>query len=645
MTVAGGRSRFLAQMEAKDLPAGAFVEVLDAAPDGVLLVDGDGRVAFANEAAQQLFGYAKDELVGAAVETLVPARQRSRHLADRKAYADNPRRRPMGLGLQLQGLRKDGSEVPVEISLAPLNATGGSLVVAIVRDATDQRALEEQRLRFARSEAVEEIIAGLEAIVWEATAPDRASLTYLGGRDKAFLGYPRRLWLREGFWLSVVHPDDRIHALTFAETALEQDSFELEYRLIDSAGAIHDVRDIVSVSRGADEEIVRVRGMIVDLTERRELEGRLSESRKMEAVGQLAGGIAHDFNNLLTIVSGYALRLRRRDDLGDAHEDLDQIITAANRAAELTRQLLTFARHGRGEAVLLDPREALTALEPMLRRLIDADIAIDFRLDAGLPSVLIDRSQLEQVAMNLIINASDAMRDGGTLTIAGRSVSLAQVDASRHGAGPGEYVRLSVTDTGVGMAPEVRERIFEPFFTTKKDRGTGMGLATVYGIVESAGGWIDVDTAPGRGTTFHVMVPVAGAQPDHEEPLPGGPTVLLVEDETALRRLIQRMLEEEGYTVLQAADGLEAINVAERHRGPLHLLLTDVVMPGLSGPELVRQLHGARPDLEVLYMSGYNDSRLISRGIEEAKVNLLAKPFTPDELVERVRSLIEPLDA
>jgi PAS domain S-box-containing protein len=624
---------------------GALVELLDAAPDGILLVGKDGRIAFANAAIARLFGYTAEELVGAPIETLVPEGERGRHVADRSAYANAPRRRPMGLGLALQGRRKDGSELPVEISLAPMTASDAGLVVAIVRDATEQRALEEQRLRFGRSQAVEEIVAGLEAIVWEATAPDRASLTYLGGRDEAFLGYSRNQWLREGFWLSVVYPDDRITALTFAETALEQDSFELEYRLVDAGGAIHDVRDIVSVTRGENREVERVRGMIVDLTHRRELEERLSESRKMEAVGQLAGGIAHDFNNLLTIVSGYALRLRRRADLSDVHADLDQIITAANRAAELTRQLLTFARRGQGEAVLLEPGETLTSLEPMLRRLIDADIAIDFGFDERLPWVLMDRAQLEQVAMNLIINASDAMHDGGTLTIAGRARSMSEADALRQGVRPGEYVQLSVTDTGVGIPPEVRERIFEPFFTTKKDKGTGMGLATVYGIVDGAGGWIDVDTAPGRGTTFHIMLPVAGVDAELVAEQPPGPTVLLVEDEKALRRLVQRMLEEEGHTVLAAADGLEAIAIAERHKGPLHLLLTDVVMPGLSGPELARRLHVARPDLEVLYMSGYNDSRLVKRGVEQAKVNLLTKPFTPDELVERVRSLVPPQDA
>ena len=628
-------------MGREEIAEGALVELLDAAPDGILLVASDGRIAFANTAAQQLFGHPQDELLGAPIEKLIPARYHSRHVADRKQYAAHPRRRPMGLGLQLLGARKDGSEFPVEISLAPLHTGGEKLTVAIVRDATEQRAIEEQRLRYARSQAVEEIVAGLEAIVWESRTPDREAITYLGGREAAFLGYPREQWLEHGFWLSVVHPDDRIAALAFAEAAQERDTFELEYRLIDASGTVHDVRDIVSVTRGQDSEISRLRGVIVDITERRELEARLSQAQKMEAVGQLAGGIAHDFNNLLTIASGYARRLRARPEMTAAQEDLDQIITATERAAELTRQLLTFARRGASSATLLDPSVTIRRLEPMLRRLIEADILFDFQLDRHLPSVMIDETELEQVVMNLIINASDAMGDGGTLTIGGHTRVVPDAEAVSHGATAGDYVELSISDTGIGMPPEVRERIFEPFFTTKRDKGTGLGLATVYGIIEQAGGWIDLETAPGRGTTFRLLLPVsASSQAVTPEPAPvGGTTVLLVEDEVALRKLVVMMLEDDGYTVLQAGNGMEAIAAAERSQSPIDLLITDVVMPNLSGPELAQRLQALRPGVQVLFMSGYNDSRLISRGIAEGNVNLLVKPFTPDELIAQVRAL------
>ncbi len=629
-------------MPRKPLQEGALVDLLDAAPDGILLVADDGRISFANHATQQLFGYSRDELVGEPIEMLVPAGSRSGHTAERERYSAEPRPRPMGLGMELQGLRKDGSEFAVEISLAPLLADGRKLTASIVRDATERRLIADQRIQYERSRAVENIVSGLEAIVWEGTAPDRESMTYLGGREEAFLGYPPAQWMQIGFWLSVVHPEDRITALTFAEAARENDTFELEYRLIDARGAIHQVRDIVSVARDGAGNVQRLSGVIIDLTERRELEARLHQAQKMEAVGQLAGGIAHDFNNLLTIVSGHARRLRERPALRDAHDELDQIITAAGRAAELTKQLLSFARRGQGEPELLDVNEAIRALEPMLRRVIAADIVFAFELHGELPRVMMDRTELEQILMNLIINASDAMGRGGKLTVTTQTREGAALENGSPPDRPVEEVRLSIADTGSGIPPELRDRIFEPFFTTKTGTGTGMGLATVYGIVEQAGGWIDVDSAVGVGTTFEVMLPAAApaVQSEGGDELRERPTLLLVEDEPALRQLVVTMLEEQDYNVLSAANGLDAIAVAERHRGPLALLITDVVMPRLSGPELAQRVRGLRPGLEVLFMSGYNDSRLATRGVEEANINLLVKPFTPDQLIERVRALV-----
>ena len=631
-------------MSAEPLMEAALVELLDAAPDGIVLVGADGRIAFANEALEQLFGYERGALAGATTETLVPARYTARHVRDREAYAASPDRRPMGVGMQLQGMRRDGSEFPVEISLAPLTTGGRTMTVSIVRDATEQHVLQEERVRYERSQAVEEIVSGLEAIVWQGTAPDRESLTYLGGRTEAFLGYAPEQWLQPGFWLSVVHPDDRLTALTFAERAAETDTFEIEYRLIAADDAIHDVRDIVSVTRDEEGATVRLSGVIIDVTERREFEARLSQAHKMEAVGQLAGGIAHDFNNLLTIVSGYARRLRSRPHLSEAHSDLDQIIAASDRAADLTRQLLAFARRGQREEELLDANASIRSLEPMLRRVLDADITFRFELAEHLPAVMMDRTELEQVLMNLIINAADAMHGGGALTVTTKSQPVSAAEAALHGVATGVDVRILIADTGDGIAPEVRERVFEPYFTTKTDKGTGMGLATVYGIVDQAGGWIDLDTAVGVGTTFQIMLPAAPSQSRSDDPAEesaGRCTVLVVEDEPALRALVVSMLEEHGYVVLPAGTWLAAIALAERHPGPIDLLLTDVVMPGVSGPELALRLRGLRPKLEVLYMSGYNDSRLVNSSIDNTDFKLLVKPFTPEELIERVRALTE----
>ena len=509
-----GRSSPVAPVVAGELAAGwegSLGALLDAAPDGIVLADATGRIVFVNEATVELFGYAREELVGELVELLVPVRHRSHHVGDREAYSAEPRRRPMGLGMQLAGVRKDSSEFPVEISLAPLISGGERLTVSIVRDATEQRALEAQHLHYARSQAVEEIVSALDAIVWEGTAPDRDSISYLGGRQNAFLGYSMDQWLQAGFWLSVVHPEDRLAALILGEAARENETIELEYRLIDAFGGVHHVRDIVSIRRNEEGTIERLSGVIIDMTERRNLEARLAHAQKLEAVGQLAGGIAHDFNNLLTIVSGYAHRMRQRDDLAAGRDDIDQIVTATDRAAELTRQLLTFSRRGESELQLLGVNETIHSLEPMLRRLIDADVIFSFELDRDIPRVLMDRTELEQILMNLIINASDAMRGGGTLTVSTQTHAVSASEARLHHVALGDDVRVTVADTGVGIAADVCDRIFEPFFTTKADRGTGMGLATVRGIVEQAGGWIDVDSVVDVGTTFQVML--IGAAP------------------------------------------------------------------------------------------------------------------------------------
>ena len=276
-------------MGAEQLPGGALAELLDAAPDGIVMASTDGRIQYVNRAAEELFGYERGELIGVVIERLIPGRLRGRHVADRTAYAEQPRPRPMGLGLRLRGLRNDGSEVPVEISLAPMSVDGERSIVAIVRDATEQRKLEAERVRYAQAHAVEEIVGALDAIVWESTTPDRESLSYLGGREEMLLGYPRSQWFKPGFWMSLVHPDDRLSALTFAESVKERDNFELRYRMIAAGGAVHQGRDIVTVTRARAGDILRLRGVITDMTEQQEVADRLTQAQKMEAVGQLAG--------------------------------------------------------------------------------------------------------------------------------------------------------------------------------------------------------------------------------------------------------------------------------------------------------------------------------------------------------------------
>ncbi len=381
--------------------------------------------------------------------------------------------------------------------------------------------------------------------------------------------------------------------------------------------------------------------------ERALLKEQLRLSQKLEAVGRLAGGIAHDFNNLLTVIMGSADLLLRRLD-GDDRELVDEIGHAAERAAALTHQLLAFSRRQVLEPQVLDLNAAVSETTRMLGRLIGEHIELVARLDPALGSVRVDPSQLEQVIMNLTLNARDAMPAGGRLTIETANVDLDEPSAApQFVIQPGRYVVLAVTDTGCGMDAETRARLFEPFFTTKEPgKGTGLGLATVYGVVKQSGGYIAAESEPGRGSAFRIYLPRVEGRTT-EAPLglvpscsfDGSETILLAEDDDAVRRLVRRALEERGYTVLEAPDGRAALEIGERHGGPLDLLITDVVMPAMGGNEVAVQLTIRYPGLRVLYTSGYSGD-YFQRG-NPGVSPLLKKPFTLDSLVEKVRQVLD----
>jgi len=380
----------------------------------------------------------------------------------------------------------------------------------------------------------------------------------------------------------------------------------------------------------------------------RELEAQLRQAQKMEAVGQLAGGVAHDFNNLLTIIDVHAeLALEDLDETNGLRADLLEVKKASARAAGLTRQLLAFSRKQLLQPERLPLNAVVDGVAPMLRRLIGEDIAVIARLDPDCGSVFADPGQLEQVVINLAVNARDAMLGGGMLTIDTSNAAVDERSADEHAAMRGRYVCLTVADTGCGISPEVEERIFEPFFTTKPaGQGTGLGLSTVYGIVRQSGGHILVDSEPGQGTSFRVYLPLA------EETTParlagsertscpcGTETVLVVEDEDAVRVLARRILERQGYTVLDACNGRDAVAIAARG-GRIDLVLTDMVMPGMNGRALAEALAVSRPSLPVLYMSGYTDDEIVRRGLLAAGGGLLQKPFTVDSLARAVRTAL-----
>jgi len=383
--------------------------------------------------------------------------------------------------------------------------------------------------------------------------------------------------------------------------------------------------------------------------ERARYEERLRQSQKMEAIGNLAGGIAHDFNNMLSVILGYTDLARNALAAGDPiRQDLEEVLTAAERARKLTSQLLTFSRKQVLKPQLLDLNVVLAGMRSMLARLLGEQVDLNLVQNDPLGTVKVDQGQLEQVVLNLAVNARDSMPNGGKLTMETANVTL---DASYADANPdvvaGPYVLLAVADTGVGIEPDVLERIFEPFFTTKKEgHGTGFGLTTVFGIVRQSGGHINVYSEPGRGTTFKTYFPRSSERPDLRvvapaRTAPGGvETILLVEDLDSVRALSRTILARRGYRVLEANCGEEALRVAREHPGVIHLLVTDVVMPRMTGPELAAALVGARSDVKVLFMSGYTDGAIVDHGHLPPGSEFLQKPIAPDILLDRVRKIL-----
>jgi signal transduction histidine kinase/CheY-like chemotaxis protein len=407
-----------------------------------------------------------------------------------------------------------------------------------------------------------------------------------------------------------------------------------------------------TVCRDPDGRIIGTIAVSHDVTQQRAVEERMRMAQRVEAMGRLAGGVAHDFNNLLTVITVNSdLALQGADPESPTTRAFEEIRDAADRASELTRQLLAYGRRQHLNPRTLDLNELLARLHPMLRRLIPENIAVRVVPAGGLDPVTVDPVQLEQVVLNLAANARDAMPRGGHLTIETRMVDIAP---GRHPHAPpmpaGRYVRLAVVDDGTGMDEATRARIFEPFFTTKAlGHGTGLGLAMVYGTVKQSGGWIWVDSEPGRGATFEVLLPSAASPLAARQPGPahgpmprGTETVLLVEDDTVVRDISCRVLERCGYRVLLARDGAHAIAIVSRTDQPIALVVTDVVMPHMSGPELAARLTALRPGLRFLFVSGYADQGMLPTGAGEEPREFLQKPFTPESLARRVR---EALDA
>jgi PAS domain S-box-containing protein len=459
----------------------------------------------------------------------------------------------------------------------------------------------------------------------------------------------------------LTHPDDRDRELElFGElTAGKREEYRLEKRVLSKSGEVVWAHHTVSLVRDAFTKPKFAIAMLEDITPRKQaedervrLESQLRQAQKMEAVGQLAGGVAHDFNNLLTAIRGYSeFALSRVGDDPGLQKDIEEIAKSAERASSLTRQLLAFSRKQLLQPRILQLNDVVSEVDKMLRRLIGEDIEVVTIFGRALGRVKADPGQIEQVLVNLVVNARDAMPEGGKLTIETSNVDLDEERAAQHEAlAPGRYVMLAVHDTGHGMDAETRSRLFEPFFTTKEQgKGTGLGLATVYGIVKQSGGYVIVDSEPGGGATFKVYLQRLEAGVDEPEPLvridadrpSGSETVLLVEDEEVVRNLVREILERNGYAVLEARNGAEALELGQSSADPIHLLVTDVVMPKMSGRDLAERLVAIHPETRVLYMSGYTDGAISEQSVLDPRTDFLLKPFTFDDLAQKVRKVLD----
>ncbi|HVB57092.1 MAG TPA: PAS domain S-box protein [Candidatus Acidoferrales bacterium] len=466
---------------------------------------------------------------------------------------------------------------------------------------------------------------------------------------KRLLGYSDEE-LQQTTFYEHIHADDRALVAAAANEARQSGiGRRVEYRVRrkdDSWLVVESTASLVQNHGSAGTKMVIVNR---DITERKQLEEQLYLSQKLEAIGRLSGGVAHDFNNLLGVIIGYSEALQKQ--MGADHpfrEAIEEIQNAGNRAAALTQQLLAFSRKQVLEPKVIDLNMVVSEVQKMLRRLIGEDIALKISLNERLGMVKADRGQIDQVILNLAVNARDAMPKGGKLIIETGNAELTESDVNRYRyVIPGQYVMLKVADTGCGMSAELQSHIFEPFFTTKEQgKGTGLGLATVYGVIKQSGGYIWVESEVGKGAAFKVYLPrveeVRDAVP--ERTTFGRPqrsrTILLVEDEHSLRKLTRNTLQEAGHTVLEACDASEALDVVKRNESPIDLLLTDVVMPGMSGRALADELATLRPGIKVIYMSGYTDGDVATHGVLQSGISFLRKPFTGDVLIARVDEVL-----
>jgi PAS domain S-box-containing protein len=544
-----------------------------------------------------------------------------------------------------------GERVVCELGEMTFDESGKPVRMTGTMQDISERKLSEEALRQAEAK-YRSMVESLPAIVYLAQPDPPYSPIYISPNIKEF-GYSAEEWFsRPDMWVNLLHDEDRERVLAATKNAMSQGlETDLEYRIVSRDGTIHWVHDKGRFISDEQGNKISWQGVVLEITKTKELEEQLRQAQKLESVGRLSGGIAHDFNNMLTAINGFSeLTLRRLKADDPLRHNIEEIRKAGQRSAVLTRQLLAFSRQQILQPVVLDLNEMITDTIKLLQRLIGEDVQLVAALNPMSGLVKVDPGQLSQIIVNLVVNARDAMPQGGKLTIETANVSLDPAYARQHaGVLPGAYVMLSVSYTGTGMSAETQRHIFEPFFTTKEiGKGTGLGLATVYGIVKQSGGNIWLYSEEGVGTTFkvylpRVLEPAEAVELKHipDELLKGTETILLVEDEAMVRSLTRQILEEFGYTILAARNGVEAVSICEEQGSEIDLLLTDVVMPEMGGRELAERFAPLYPQMRILFTSGYTDDAVVRHGVIAAGTNFIQKPFTPQGLMRKVREVLD----
>jgi two-component system cell cycle sensor histidine kinase/response regulator CckA len=605
-----------------------FRSVFEQSAVGIAVTDAERRFVKVNASFAALVGRAPEELVGVTFSELTHPDDVPRMNALLREHEATS----TSLTYEKRYLRPDGGVVWGRATVSRLHHDNGTPdgYLGVVEDITERKRATEQLER--QTELLQNIMDHLPVMV-SLFGPDGRPL-YLNREWQRVLGWT----LQEAQpidLLASVYPDPQVRmrassAILGGEASWEDfESRTRDGRPIPTCWACINLSDGTHLTIGKDN------------TERRAMEQRMVQSQRMEALGQLAGGVAHDFNNILTVITACASFVREAiEDRPEVMGDVKEIEAAARRAESLTRQLLAFSRRQMLKPEIFDVNVAVQTLSKTLTRLIGENIQLAIVANADPSNVEVDVHQLEQVLLNLVVNARDSIADNGTITIETSNLAARAPDEREH-------IVISVTDDGAGIPPQVRQRIFEPFFTTKPvGKGTGLGLATVLGIVDQSGGRVEVDSVVGRGTTFRVVLPLACASTlpriadDAVGDLRGTQTILLVEDEASVRAIARRVLAGLGYQVIEARHGADAIQMSSSHAGPIHLLITDVVMPEMGGRDLARNIRRQRPGLPILYISGYTDDELLQRGILETGAQLLRKPFIPNELAKAAKDLI-----